>query len=309
VNPKLQGYAACVFEEAVDGARARLADDLAAIDREFVHNAELRTALTDTSTPPAARRAVLADLLEEKVSPEARRLAAFAAFAATPATEVPAAITWVAHRARRAAEGVFEDEPALGHMAARERVGGFAACVFEELAVDRLELIEEELFRFAMTVESSPALRGALADRDLPVPVRRGVVDDLLSGKVDPATLRLVDFAVAGGRPRDILGTLFWLVDQTAEARGWRVALVVAAQDVDDDGRRQLAESLSRLAGWPVELQVKIDPDLLAGVRVRIGDLQVEASARGRLEQLREHIVSGGWENRGFGDQGRGGTD
>jgi F-type H+-transporting ATPase subunit delta len=204
------------------------------------------------------------------------------------------------------AEGQEVLEPVLGHLAARDRVGGFAAAVFEDLPVGRLEEVEDELFRFARTVETTPALRSALADRDLPVAVRRGVVDDILSGKVEPATLRLLDFTVTGGRPRDILGTLFWLVDQTAEARGWRVALVVAAREVDDDERRSLSESLGRLAGWPVELQVKIDPALLAGVRVRIGDLQVEASARGRLDQLREHIVAGGWEDRGLGQAGRG---
>jgi hypothetical protein len=54
---------------------------------------------------------------------------------------------------------------------------------------------------------------------------------------------------------------------------------------------------------------VTIDPALLAGVRVRIGDLQLEATARDRIDQLREHIVSGGWDDRGFGEQGRGGTN
>ena len=247
--------------------------------------------------------------MEGKVSPATGRLAAFAAFSVRrpPRSRPPS--PGRPHRARKAAEGLEDPEPSPGHLAARERVGGFATAVFEELPVDRLEEVEDELFRFARTVETTPALRGALTDRDLPVSVRRGVVDDLLADKVEPATRRLVDFAVAGGRPRDIVGTLFWLVDRTAEARGWRVALVVAAREMGDEERRQPAESLGRLAGWPVELQVTIDPALLAGVRVRIGDLQVEATARNRLEQLREHIVSGGWEDRGFQEQGRGGTD
>jgi F-type H+-transporting ATPase subunit delta len=118
---------------------------------------------------------------------------------------------------------------------------------------------------------------------------------------VQPATLRLVQYAIEGGRPRDILGTLYWLVDRTAEARGWRVAQVDSAREVDDDERALLSSSLGRLTGSPVELQVTVDPSLLAGVRVRIGDLQVEATARGRLEELREHMASGGWEDSGLG--------
>jgi F-type H+-transporting ATPase subunit delta len=193
-------------------------------------------------------------------------------------------------------------------MEARARVGGFATAVFEELAVERLEELEDQLFRFARTVETTPALRGALGDRDLPAEVRQGVVDDILADKVDPATLRLVRFVVIGGRPRDVVGTLYWLIDRTAEARGWRVAQVEAAFEVDDDGRRELSDSLSRLTGWPVDLQVTIEPELLAGVRVRIGDLQVDASARSRLDHLREHVVAGGWEAMGIQDRGRGGT-
>lgn len=305
MKPRLEGYAAAVLEAVHGDDAARLAADLAAVDQTFGSNATLRSALTDTSVAPAARRAVLDDLLDQKVSAPARRAAGFAA-AAVPAPEVPVAINWLAHRARLAAEGQDMAEVVVGHLAARDRVGGFAAAVFEELPVDRLEEIEDELFRFARTVETTPALRAALADRDLPVSARRGVVDQLLTGKVQAATLRLVDYAIAGGRPRDILGTLFWLVDLTAEARGWRVAQVDSARQVDEDERTLLSDSLARLAGSPVELQVKIDPSLLAGVRVRIGDLQVEATARGRLEELREHMVSGGWEDRGLGTVQRG---
>ena len=62
---------------------------------------------------------------------------------------------------------------------------------------------------------------------------------------------------------------------------------------------RSWTATLSRLAGSPVELQVTVDPALLAGVKVQIGDLQVDGTARGRLERLREHVVQGGWQDKG----------
>jgi F-type H+-transporting ATPase subunit delta len=309
VNPALQGYAAAVLEAGDSGddpglERSRLAEDLAAVDRLFTDNAALRSALTDTSLAGPARRAVLEDLLEGKVSPAARRAAGFAA-GAVHGQEVPGALGWLAHRARLHAEDRDADEPPLGHVGARRRVGGFAAAVFEDLAVDDLEEIEDELFRFARTVADTPALRSALADRDLPVEVRRGVVDDLLRDRVRPATLRLVDYTVTGGRPRDVVGTLDWLAEETARARGWRVARVRAGQAVDDGERRQLEEALSLVAGAPVELEVTVDPRLLAGVNVEIGDLQLDATARGRLDRLREHVVLGGWQDQGYGRAGQ----
>jgi F-type H+-transporting ATPase subunit delta len=145
-----------------------------------------------------------------------------------------------------------------------------------------------------------PALRHALGDRDLPVDARHGIVADLLGGKVRPATLSLVRYAIEGGRARDIVGTLDFLVEQTAAARGWRVARVRAGQPVDEAERRELSQALTRLAGSPVELQITVDPHLLSGVLVRVGDLQVDSTARGRLDALREHLLSGGWDEASY---------
>jgi F-type H+-transporting ATPase subunit delta len=97
------------------------------------------------------------------------------------------------------------------------------------------------------------------------------------------------------------VGTLDWLVEQTAAARGWRVARVRSAAEVEAGQQTRLAESLAQVAGAPVELQITVDPQLLGGVVVQIGDLLVDATARGRLNRLREHLLPGGWENRGFG--------
>ena len=300
MNPAVQGYTAAVVDMTTADARAELASDVGAVDRLLRTNADLHAALTDVAVSSRARRAVVLELLATKVSEPAARLCAFAA-GAVHAQEVPAAISWVANRLRQVAEQGTVTEEALGHREARERVGGYASAVFEDLSVPELESVEDELFRFARIVGATPELRAALGDRDLPTSLRRGVVDDLLAGKVHPATLRLADYAIVGGRPRDVVGTLDWLVEQVADARGWRVARVRAGQEVDAEERRVLSERLSRLAGAPGELQVTVDPALLAGVSVEIGDLELDATARGRLDRLREHVAAKGWTDLGFG--------
>lgn len=298
MNPALQGYAAAIVGEGADVAV--VAEELRAVDALVADNSTLFVALTDTSVPGPARRAVVRDLLSSRVSEPVVRAAAYVA-GSLAATDVPAGLSWLATRARLAAAGEASSEPPLGHLEARARVAGFAAAVFEPLATGELEEVEDELFRFSRTVAATPALRAALSDRDLPVPVRQDVVHQLVADKVRPATLRLIDYAISGGRPRDLVGTLAFLVEETAKARGWRVARVRAAQSVDGEERDHLTSSLSQVTGTPVELQVTLDPDLLAGVVVEVGDLRVEASARGRLDRLREHMATGGWEDHGYG--------
>jgi len=298
VNPALEGYAAAVVGATPADGRSALATDLAAVSRLFDDNVQLRSALTDTSIPGPARRAVLVDLLDGQVGEPARRAAGFAAQAVS-ATEIPTALDWLAHRAYRVAEGEAVTEEPLGHMAARRRVGGFASALFEGLDTAALEEMEDELFRFARTVDATPELRSALTDRELPLELRQGVVHDLLSSKVQPATVALVDYVLAGGRPRDVVGTLEWLVEQTAAARGWRVARVRSAVEVEDDQRQELAATISAMVGAPVDVEVVIEPALIGGAVVQIGDLQVDASARGRLDNLREHLTTSAWQERG----------
>jgi F-type H+-transporting ATPase subunit delta len=299
VNPTLQGYTAAVAEKAGPAALGALAADLEAIEQLVLGNSQLRAALTDTAVPGPARRAVVLELLDGKVSSEARRLAAFAT-GVVDAPEVPPALGWVSTRVRHLAEGQ-DEEPGLSLMQSRQRVGGYATAVHEDMSHAELESLEDELFRFARIVGATPALRGALSDRDLAVTARQGVVTELLEGKMPAASLALARYAVTGGRARDIVGTLDFLVESTAQARGWRIARVRAAAAIDDAQRTELTESLGTLAGAPVELQVEVDESLLSGALIRIGDLQVDATARGRIDALREHFAPAGWEPSGFG--------
>jgi F-type H+-transporting ATPase subunit delta len=295
VNPTLQGYTAAVVESADAAALRDLARDLEAIEQLVLSNATLRSALSDTAVSGAARRAVMLDLLEGKVGPEARRLAAFGCMV-VPAQEVTAALGWLSQRVRHAAERGEVEVPALSLMQARQRVAGYATALHEDMSTHDLESLEDDLFRFARIVDATPPLRGALTDRDLDVEARQGLVTQLLEGKVPATTVSLVRYAVTGGRARDIVGTLDFLVEQTALARGWRIAHVRSALPIDDSQREALADSLRSLAGAPVELQVEIDESLLSGARIRIGDLQVDATARGRIDALREHLTPAGWE-------------
>ena len=307
MNPTLQGYAASVLESAEASSLEVIADELEAIEREAIGNAPLRAALTDTSVPGRVRRAVMLDILEGKVSAEARRLAAFACFVVA-APDVPAALAWLASRAWHAAHGRTADEPSLSLTQARERVGGYATALHEDMSNDALESLEDDLFRFGRTVAATPPLRAAFTDRDLDVAARQGLVGQLLEGKVPATTLALCHYAVAGGRARDFVGTLDFLVEQTAAARGWRIAHVRAAAPIDETQQTSLSDSLATLAGTQVELQVVIDESLLSGALIRIGDLQVDATARGRIDALREHLVPAGWEPSGLGGTGRGRT-
>ena len=298
MNPALQGYLAATEESlAADGGLVEAGAQAYAVADIVEANTALLLAVNDGSVPVAARRAVLDRLLEGKARLEVVRLV-HQAVSVVPAGEVVASFRWMGSRLSQAAarSGASAagpvDEDVLGRMGSRNRVSGYAAAVFESCSVAELEEIEDQLFRFARTVEANRRLRHALGDRDLPVSVRQDVIAKLLGGKALPAAVRLASYAARGGRARDIVATLDTLVEDAAKARGWRVARVSAADAVGDDQQRDLGDALAHLTGNPVELLVTVDAELIGGVVVQVGDLLVDSSTRHRLDELKEHVLA-----------------
>jgi F-type H+-transporting ATPase subunit delta len=284
------------------GQILRVSDELQDVEQLMGTTSPLVAVLTDTAVPRDARRAVVEDLLQERVSPATLRLVVRIIMVERASDLMSALhdVAELAHLNRDAfgADVAASEEALLGRLAGRHLAAGYAAALFETLhSVHDLEEIEDELFRFARIVESSPELRSALSDRTVAVAQRRHLVEDLLGGRASATSRRLVGEALVRGR--DVVGMLDWLVEQAAVARGWRVARVRAARAVDPDERRRLAEVLGRMSGVPVELQVTLDSSLLGGVVIQIGDLLLDASAVHRLEQLEEHLLGGEETTRG----------
>ena len=151
--------------------------------------------------------------------------------------------------------------------------------------------IENELVWFSRVIEASRELRYALVDPNTSVVQKASLVRDLLRGRVHPPTARLGAYVLQAGHVRDLVGTLEWVAGLAAEERGRRVAEVHSAVELDDAERLRLAAALTRTVGRPVELRVQIEPSLMGGMAITIGDTVIDGSVRHRLEQLRETLA------------------
>jgi F-type H+-transporting ATPase subunit delta len=295
MHQSLRGYTtALVGDVARDAVGGVVAQDVNAVAHLVSRTNDLAVALTDFAVPSAARRAVLQDLLATRVHPIALRIV-LRAVDTGRVEEFPTVLhelyELVSHMHDLPPDELRAEEPIVSRTAWREYVAGYSEAVFEEITeTSQLEEIEDELFRFARVIESSPSLRSVLADPTLPLENRERILSDLLQGKVHPATLRLVRTTIQG-RVRDLASSLDWLAEQAARARGWRVARVFTGMPIDDDERRALADALERITRQPVELQVLAAPDILGGAVIHIGDLLVDASAQRRLDQVEEHLL------------------
>lgn len=176
-------------------------------------------------------------------------------------------------------------------MASDARVQGYAAALFQVARAEgALEQVEDELFRFARTLERETRLRDALVDPSLPGEHRANMVAELLGEKASPHTANLIGFVVKQGRARDLTAIVDSLVALAAEERKKAIAEVRSAVPLDGDQRRRLKAAIEEATGRQVELKVIPDPAVIGGIVVRVGDMVFDASVRRRIELAKEHL-------------------
>ncbi|CAA9353515.1 MAG: ATP synthase delta chain [uncultured Nocardioidaceae bacterium] len=171
---------------------------------------------------------------------------------------------------------------------ALERAGITAYLASAERA-GQLDEVEDELFRFGRVVHGDPELRAAVGNRSLPVSQRRDLVDALLSGPALPATVALARQA-AVGRHGSFETTLEDTGELAAQRRDRLVATVTSAIELGEAERNRLAEALGRYYGRQLHVNVVVDPRLMGGLTVQVGDDVIDGSVSGRLEDARRRI-------------------
>jgi F-type H+-transporting ATPase subunit delta len=294
VRERLRGYADAVLETS-PAQLATIAGELTAFSDLLSSSADLNWALASPATPMPAKRAILQELLAKKVSAPVLDLLTFTLQNAG-GDDFGEDATALAFGARSRRDGmVLLDEGPLGRLGATERLEGYAAAVLAPVRAQRaLDDIEDELFRFVRIVEGSDDLRVALTTGELPAGVRANVIRDLLRKHARPESARMAAYATLVGRPRDFPVLLDALVQLVAKETNRRMADVRSAVELTAKQRASLVAALTKFTGYPVDVRVTPQPDLLGGFVATIGDLVIDTSLRHRLEQARELLLHPG---------------
>lgn len=172
-----------------------------------------------------------------------------------------------------------------------QTIDGYARGLFEiARAEGTIDEVEDELFRFARSFESSDALRGALTDEQIPAGRRQAIIEDLLGGKVTPVTTQLISMVVGSGRGRDLPAIIDKLVARAASAKHLEVASVRSAVALTADQEQRLAAALSNATGKQVQVKVTVDPSVLGGLVATVGDTVIDGSVRTRIDQLKSRL-------------------
>jgi F-type H+-transporting ATPase subunit delta len=246
------------------GLAATVGDELFAVLGLLDHEHSLRRALSDPSKPADEKGAIAVALLHGRV---------------TPVTEELVAATV---RSQWASPSDMTD--AMERLA----VEAYAIAAEEDRQLDDLE---DELFRFSRVVAREPELRAALTEPVLPEERKRDLLNALLGGKVTPVALRLITEMSLHPRGRSLVASLEICTRIAAERRQRLIAVVRAATEPTAQQRRRLAEALAAIYGHEVYINVVIDPAVVGGLTIQVGDELIDASVVSRLVAVRRKLA------------------
>ena len=234
-----------------------LADELFAVARLLDGQPSLRRALSDPSGKPDDRAGLARRLLSGKVSDATLEL-----------VEAMARQRW--------------SRP-LDLVEAAETLGVEAALDAAD-AEGQLDGVEDELFRFGRIVAGDPDLSRVLSDRSGSAKGKAGLLERLLAGKVSPVTALLLRNVLTASHLGHADTAIERLSESASARRGRSVAFVTTAVALTDAQEQRLTAILGRLYGRTIGLQVTVDPDVLGGLVIRVGDEVIDGSVVHRLE-------------------------
>lgn len=125
----------------------------------------------------------------------------------------------------------------------------------------------------------------------IPHAERQAVVARLLEGRVAPGVLNLARLLAQRGRFETLPAIAAEYARLLNRRRGIVEAVVTSAQPLTADETAALRVRVEAMTGSGVELRTEVDPSLIGGLTVRVGDQLLDASLRGRLERLRHQLA------------------
>jgi len=243
----------------------KLADELAAVTALLQREVSLRRVLTDPSQAGEAKAELAGRLLSGQVGGETVDL-------------ISGMVRSRWSQSRDLVDAV-EELANTADLTAAQRGGD-------------LDDVEDELFRFGRIVASDKDLRAALTDRAASATAKSQLLRSLLGGRTRPATERVITRLVTVPRGRSLEAGLESLSKLAAERRDRMVAVVTSAVPLSDPQKQRLGAALAKIYGRPMHLNLDVDPEVLGGIVVRVGEEIIDGTIAERLAEANRRMGS-----------------
>lgn len=242
----------------------RIGNELFTITKVLDDSIQLERALTDPSRPVADKVAVLKELLGDNAHPMTMEIM----------TDLVSR-RW--SRARDIANAV-EDF-------------GVDAMMYYADATDATLQVSIELSELHSALLNLPVVRAKLYDYQATSEARVKLFREVFSGKtLNKVTMRLAEHATCNLRRRRYLETIQWLINKFSRHMGESMVTVTTATPLKKEQIKRLIEVYSAKVGRQVHINSVVDPTVLGGMRIQVGDEVTDNTVVAQLQNLHRKV-------------------
>lgn len=242
----------------------RIGNELFTITKVLDDSIQLERALTDPSRPVADKVAVLTELLGDNVHPMTMEIM----------TDLVSR-HW--SRARDIANAV-------------EDFGVDAMMYYADATCATLQ-VSVELSELHSALLNLPVVRAKLYDYQATSEARVKLFHEVFSGKtLNKVTMRLAEHATCNLRRRRYLETIQWLINKLSRHMGESMVTVTTATPLKPEQIKRLVEVYSAKVGRQVHINSVVDPTVLGGMRIQVGDEVTDNTVVAQLQNLHRKV-------------------
>jgi F-type H+-transporting ATPase subunit delta len=145
----------------------------------------------------------------------------------------------------------------------------------------------------AAEIVADPEVARIVNSPAVPLKDRARLLGSMLGKRLAPRAINLVKLLDQRGRIALLPAIAVEYGRQLDQMRGVVVATVTSAAPLEPEETAAVEAKVEQMTGSTVRLASVVDPALIGGLTVRVGDRLIDASVRGRLERLRAQLVAG----------------
>lgn len=172
--------------------------------------------------------------------------------------------------------------------------GRYAQALFdiasEDKALKMVDSIEAELKGVKAILDENVELQRLLYHPQITAAAKKEFLDQLFKGKISEVTGNFLALLVDRRRETSFNDIVDEFVDLANANRGIVEANVTTAVELNDTEKGELSSILARLTGQKVQISYAVDPSIIGGVIVRMGDKIIDGSVKTRLTTLKDRL-------------------
>ncbi|MDZ4804899.1 MAG: ATP synthase F1 subunit delta [Candidatus Eisenbacteria bacterium] len=168
----------------------------------------------------------------------------------------------------------------------------YATALFDAaVKAEAVESVAGDLAGIRLLGTQGVALGAFLEAPHITTEVKRGVLDRALKGRLSDLTLRFLHLLIDKKRTAQLDGISNRFDELVRDYRGIVAAKVRSAHPIDEAQLKRMADSLGRMIGKTVEIENKIEPEVIGGVVLEFGTWIVDRSIRRGLDDIRDQLM------------------